>query len=206
LKMSSTPPLLIALELKGRRVAVFGQSAEAARRASALLEHGAEVTLIAPERTEVIQELASREPRLTLYIREPNPDDLVGQWLVVVADQNPQWVSRLGPAAEAARVLFCAVDQPGWNTFSHVGVARAGALQLGVSTEGRAPGLSAVLRRELQKLLDESRFEEIVDHVVQLRENASPEERSERVRDFVRGIYIEGSIRTPHGLIPPTKS
>lgn len=193
--MSASLPLLIALELEGRAVTVFGHSEEAARRSKTLLEHGARVTVVAQVLSPELAELSSRSPELLLHIREPEPEDLIGQWLVVIADRNAEWVQKLGPAAAAACIPFCAVDQPGHNSFSHVGVAQAGPLQLGISTAGRAPGLAAVLRREFQKLLDKSRVEELVAKVIRVRETSEPAERSARVRDYVRSIQVVGQIR-----------
>jgi|GEM_PF-805431 len=197
--MSLAPPLLIALELEGRPVIVFGQSGEAARRCKTLLEHGARVTVVAEVLSPELAELHAQNPELTLHLREPEPEDLHGQWLVVLADRNPAWLQKLGPAAEVAHIPFCAVDQPGFNSFSHVGVAKAGPLQLGISTAGRAPGLAAVFKRELQKLLDRSNVEELVAKVVRLRESSAPAERSDRVRQYVQAIQIDGLIRALDG-------
>jgi siroheme synthase-like protein len=184
---------LLALELDGLPVIVFGQTEEASRRAIDLARTGALVTLVSPEQNPLLQSL-EKFPGICVRIGMPSPTDLDGQWLAVVADRNREWVELLGPAARQKRVFFCAVDQPGQNTFSHVGVARAGHLAVGISTQGRAPGISAVLTREFQELFVRSGLERIVTDAAQLREETPVEQRGTRMREFVRQIRIEGRI------------
>jgi precorrin-2 dehydrogenase / sirohydrochlorin ferrochelatase len=189
--------MLVALELEGLPVVVFGQTEEITRRAHDLVKAGALVTVVSPEYSRAISELVANLPEVVVSVKEPSPTDLDGKWLAVVADRNPAWVSLLGPAARERRVAFCAIDQPGHNTFSHVGMARAGALTLGISTSGRAPGLAGKLTKEFQDLLDRSQFKTVVDQVVLLREQSTREERSARVREFVKGVRIVGTIVSP---------
>ena len=52
-------PYLLGLRLEGRRVAVVGGGAVAARRVPALLDAGADVLLISPEVTASLEDLAA---------------------------------------------------------------------------------------------------------------------------------------------------
>ena len=57
---------------------------------------------------------------VTLAARPATEADLDGVWLAVLTDMDPALAERLSRAAEARRVFFCAVDQPGFGSFSHV--------------------------------------------------------------------------------------
>ena len=87
-------PLL--LHFAGRRAVVVGAGTVATRRATALVAAGADVTVIAPDRTEALAELA-----LTWHRRPYADGDLAGAWLVHVATDDP--AVNAAVAAEAAR-------------------------------------------------------------------------------------------------------
>ncbi len=190
----AAPFFLAALDLSGRACVVFGGGDEAERRVRELSEHGAVLTLVTPAPGPALTALALSSDTLVLHEREPALTDLDGVFLAVLADRNPAWVAMFGPAARARQLLFCAIDQPEFNSFAHVGVARAGVLQLGVSTSGRVPGVAGAIRKLLQTLLDDSRFERIVEKVQEVRESAPVSARSARVRALAAKIRLEGRL------------
>jgi siroheme synthase-like protein len=194
--MIQPSPFLLALDLSGKPVLVVGSGEEAIARASALKEAGASVSLVAPAPEAVLQNWAA-ENNVSLVEREPSEVDLDGMWLVVLADQNAQWAERLGRAASARRVFFCAIDQPKWNSFAHVALARAGALRVGFSSSGRAPALVAALRRELTRLFEEARLSEFVERMAELRERLPPERRAEKLRALAAQIRLTGRLSLP---------
>jgi len=194
--MTQPSPFLLALDLSGKPVLVVGSGEEAIARASALKDAGASVSLVAPAPEAMLQDWAAKN-NVPLVEREPSEVDLDGMWLVVLADQNAQWAERLGRAARARRVFFCAIDQPKWNSFAHVALARAGALRVGFSSSGRAPALVAALRRELTRLFEEARLSDFVERMAELRERLPPERRAEKLRALASQIRLTGRLSLP---------
>ncbi len=122
----------IFLDLCGRRVVVVGVGAVAEAKRRQMAEAGADVTVITPETF--------------------TPADLDGTWLVVSAASSD--VNRRVAAAAAERCVFVnAVDDPSNATAFLGGVVRRHGVTIAISTEGRAPALTALLREGIDELL-----------------------------------------------------
>ena len=119
----------------------------AAGKIDALLAAGAEVTVVAPE---IVAEI---EQRGVTVIRRPFEDaDLDVAWWVVAAapgDVN----ARVRAAADARRIFVNAVDDPQHATAYLGGVVRRDGVTVAISTDGRAPALTALLREGLDAWL-----------------------------------------------------
>ncbi|HYH50432.1 MAG TPA: bifunctional precorrin-2 dehydrogenase/sirohydrochlorin ferrochelatase [Acidimicrobiia bacterium] len=120
----------VALEVGGRRCVVFGSGPIARARAIALLEAGAEVTVIP---------------------RPYEEGDLAGFFLAVSATGDADETTRIFAEAEREGVLLNAVDDPAHCHFAIPAVLRRGDLTVTVSTGGRAPGYARRLRDELSR-------------------------------------------------------
>jgi uroporphyrin-III C-methyltransferase / precorrin-2 dehydrogenase / sirohydrochlorin ferrochelatase len=146
----SQPPLFpLFLKLAGRKVLLVGGGPVAAGKLPALLDCGAEVTVVAPE---VKPEIAASGARVLR--RGFEPADLDGAWLAVAA--APPEVNAAVAAAAAARGVFVnAVDDAARASAFTGGVLRRGGVSLAVSTEGRAPALAGLLREALEAVIPE---------------------------------------------------
>jgi len=122
----------IALELTGRHCVVFGSGPVARARATALLDAGAAVTVIA---------------------RPYEDGDLAGAFLAVAATGDAAETARIFAEAEREGVLLNAVDDPARCHFAVPAVLRRGDLTVTVSTGGRAPGYARRLRDELSRVV-----------------------------------------------------
>jgi uroporphyrin-III C-methyltransferase/precorrin-2 dehydrogenase/sirohydrochlorin ferrochelatase len=92
-----------ALRLLGRPVLVVGGGRVAARRAKGLLDAGARVTVVAPEATAAVRELADAG-LLTWEPRTYRSDDVDGVWFVQTATGDPAVDTLVASDAEAQRV------------------------------------------------------------------------------------------------------
>jgi uroporphyrin-III C-methyltransferase/precorrin-2 dehydrogenase/sirohydrochlorin ferrochelatase len=135
------------LHLRSRRVVVVGGGPVAASKLDALLTAGADVTVIAPEVRQEIEE------RGVTVVRRPfEASDLDGAWWVVAA--APKEVNRqVLEAAEERRVFVNAVDDPAHATAYLGGVVRRQGVTVAISTNGRAPALAGLLREALDAWL-----------------------------------------------------
>jgi siroheme synthase-like protein len=120
----------VSLEVAGRRCVVFGSGPVAQARATALLDAGAVVTMIA---------------------RPYEEGDLTGVFLAVAATGDAAETDRVFAEAEREGVLLNAVDDPAHCHFAVPAVLRRGDLTVTVSTGGRAPGYARRLRDELSR-------------------------------------------------------
>jgi uroporphyrin-III C-methyltransferase / precorrin-2 dehydrogenase / sirohydrochlorin ferrochelatase len=192
--VGQAPPFaLFALVLKGRKVVVFGGGEEALRRCSELSECGAAITIVSPQVEPALEAWASARS-VPIVFAEPQAAHLHGMWLAIVADRNPSWVALLGPAAEASRLFFCAVDQPEFNSLAHVGIATAGPLRIGISTSGAIPGIAGTLKRQLQKLLDDSGLGPALAQAAEMRRTTEPRERSALVKKWASRLTLSGKL------------
>src|ERR1700729_816664 len=102
-------PYLLALRLAGRRVAIIGGGGVAARRIPALLESGAEVTVVSPELNPAVARLAE-EGRIRWTSRGYVPGDCAGSWLVGAYASDPEVNSAVAREADAAGVWCVRAD------------------------------------------------------------------------------------------------
>lgn len=189
-------PFLVALDLTDRRCLVVGRSPEAARRATALLEAGAQVTVVGESPCPELEALAHRGD-IELHRRSAVPADLDDTWLAVVTDAPRTLADELGAHAAERRVWFCAVDLPDHNSYAHVAIARAGLVNVGISTGGRAPALGRRLREELERVFDEADLERFAQHLAKRRTEIPPGKRGEVLGRAVAGLAFEGRLRVP---------
>lgn len=106
--MTDTPSYPVTLHVTGRKVVVVGGGPLAARRALALVDAGALVTVIAPEVTDSIS-FAAEGGRLTLISRNYAPGDLAGAWFVQTAT-GVRVVDREVEAEADERRIWCLVS------------------------------------------------------------------------------------------------
>jgi precorrin-2 dehydrogenase/sirohydrochlorin ferrochelatase len=135
----------VFLRLEGRRCVVVGDDAAAARKASACLAAGAEVTVVAPELPPPLA-----DPPVRHVARPYRPGDLAGAVIAYASTDDPALVRALVAEAARERVLLNVVDVPEACDFLAPAVVARGDLQVAIGTGGASPGLAARLRRELE--------------------------------------------------------
>lgn len=142
----------ISLDLRGRPCLVVGAGEVAARKAASLLDHGADVTVVAPEATEVIRELAS-EGRLRWHRRRYRSEDMEGAFLAIAATGDPEVNRRVYEDADRLKRPVNVVDVPELCSFIVPSILRRGSVSVAVSTSGKSPTLAKRLRRELEAVV-----------------------------------------------------
>ena len=145
--MPSTPLFPAFLRLEDLPVLLVGAGPVAASKLSALLDAGAQVTVVAPEIRPEIERAQVRIVR-----RAFEPADLDGAWFAVAA-APPEINRAVRVAAEARRVFLNAADDPAAASVYLGGVVRKAGVTLAISTGGRAPALAGLLREALEAVL-----------------------------------------------------
>jgi siroheme synthase-like protein len=145
--MSGPHLLPLFVRLERRRVLLVGGGRMATERATQLVAAGADVTVVAPDIRPAVAQLPVR-----IRQRPFEPDDVENVFFVIAA--APSTVNAaVAAAAEARHVLVNAVDDLPNATAYFAGVVRRGDVTFAVSTEGRAPALTALLRQALEVVL-----------------------------------------------------
>ena len=149
------------------RIGVAGQGDGLRRRLRLLAESGVEPAVV-----------------FTQWI--PQASELAGLHVLFVAGLDDAAARALAAAARSQGVLINVEDQPAHCDFHVPAAVRRGDLLFTVSTAGRSPGLSRLLREELERHFGPE-WESRVDELARLRadwhgEGLGPSDVSERTR------------------------
>ncbi|MFC7328783.1 uroporphyrinogen-III C-methyltransferase [Marinactinospora rubrisoli] len=139
---------LLGLRLEGRDVLVVGGGRVAQRRVPVLLDAGARVTLVAPEITAALEDLAAAG-RITWQRRPYRPGDVhdgeLGDfWLVHAATDAPDVNATVAAEAETRRIWCVRADDRHASTAWTPASGTAAGVTVGVLADGdprRAAGL-----------------------------------------------------------------
>jgi precorrin-2 dehydrogenase/sirohydrochlorin ferrochelatase len=161
----------VCLDLRGRRAVVVGEDAVAQGKADALLEAGAEVTVVAEGPAEDLARLAAH-PRVTVRRRPYRPGDLAGAFVCVASSPRPEEREAVFREARRQGVLLNVMDDPARCDFAAPAVVRRGHLVIAVSTGGRSPALARWLRIFLGRTFGPE-WGELLDLVGSVREETA---------------------------------
>ncbi|MGO9783674.1 MAG: uroporphyrinogen-III C-methyltransferase [Streptosporangiaceae bacterium] len=124
-------PYLLGLRLRGRRVVVAGGGAVAGRRVPALLDAGADVSLVSPEVTGSLEDLA-QAGRIRWSRRRYAAGDIDGAWLVCACTDDPAVNAAIAAAAEAQRIWCVRADDASQSPVWTPATGLAGDVRVGV--------------------------------------------------------------------------
>ncbi|HEY7220670.1 MAG TPA: bifunctional precorrin-2 dehydrogenase/sirohydrochlorin ferrochelatase [Candidatus Binatia bacterium] len=139
----------IYLDMRMRRCLVIGGGAVAERKIAALLEAGADITVISPDTTEAIAALSKRKA-VRILERRYQDGDLDGFELAFVATDDPQVNAAVYQEGRRRGVWVNSADDPTRCDFILPSVLRRGELTVAVSTGGGSPALARTVREELE--------------------------------------------------------
>ncbi len=142
-------------DIKGRCVLVVGGGAVATRKAQALLEAGAAVSVGAPTLTPELARLAQGQT-ITHLQGEFDADWLKDAWLIIAATDDRTVNTRVYEAACARRQFCNVVDDPALSSFQVPSIVDRSPLIVAISSSGLAPVLARRLRERLESLFDHS--------------------------------------------------
>jgi uroporphyrin-III C-methyltransferase / precorrin-2 dehydrogenase / sirohydrochlorin ferrochelatase len=142
--------LPVVLSLTGRQCLVVGGGEVALRKVEALLQAGAEVTVVAPSPIATLQALASSR-KLSLRVRTYRDGEAAGYRLVLAATDSASTNRQVAEDAGAAGTWVNVADDPELCTFHLPARVTRGPLQIAVASEGQAPFAVRRLRQILER-------------------------------------------------------
>jgi precorrin-2 dehydrogenase/sirohydrochlorin ferrochelatase len=157
----------IYLDIKERACVVIGGGGEAERKVTSLLECGGKVTVVSPEVTVGIQDLASRG-LIDWISKGYEVGDLEGAFLAVAENDNPKVYREVAWEAQRKNILLNVVDVTELCSFISPAVARRGEVAFAITTGGLSPALARRLREELEES-SVMRWAEMADMIAEVR-------------------------------------
>jgi precorrin-2 dehydrogenase / sirohydrochlorin ferrochelatase len=184
----------IYLNLEGRLCVVIGGGVIAEGKIKALLEAGAEVTLVSPELTRWLETLVD-EGRIRYVARGYEPGDLHGAFLAISATDERAINEQVWAEANRLNIMVNVVDDTPHCNFIAASIMRRGDLAIAISTSGSAPALAVRLRERLEREIGEE-YAHFLDIAARLRAPLLArfpnfEERKARWYDLVDSDALE---------------
>ena len=142
-------PLFIDLERKPCLVAGGGRVA--LRKTQALLDFGADVTVVSPVIAGEIRQIKN----ITVMEREFTPEDLEGKILVAAATDDASVNHEIGQLCKKKGIWVNAADQPGDCTFFFPAYVRRMDVVAAFSSGGKSPALAQYLKAREEEMLPE---------------------------------------------------
>src|SRR5881275_966822 len=147
--MLETPFYIACLKLTGRRCVVVGGGEVGLEKVEGLLACEGEVTLIAPDAIEPLQELA-HEGSIRWEQREyAGPPDLEAVFIAIAATNDTDVNIRVYEDAERRAMLVNVVDVPPLCNFILPAIFRSGPIAIAISTAGASPALAKRMRNQI---------------------------------------------------------
>lgn len=152
--------LLIAWQLKGKRVLIVGGGDVASGRLESVLAADALVTLISPKRglhLKTLNLLEQNPERILYHDREFSAaQDLEGVDVVLTAIDDPNSSRYISNLAREKRIPVNVADIPPLCDFYFGSQIQRGNLQVLISTNGQSPKLANVIKRQIESNLPDS--------------------------------------------------
>jgi siroheme synthase-like protein len=157
--------------LHGERIAavVFGGGAVGTRKALALADAGASVTVVSPTVTPDLEE-AERLRRITVLRESYKREQLDRATLVIAATDSRDVNAQIAVDANALGKLVNITDYPDEGNFHTMAVHRSGDITIAVSAGG-VPGAAARIRDAVAERFD-ARYEQALSVLRGLRSNS----------------------------------
>jgi siroheme synthase-like protein len=162
--------LPINLSLKEIKILVIGGGNVALRKIETLLDYGADITCIALQPVDKVDYFGSKD-KIRLEKRAYMAGECTDYGLVISASDNELLNKQVHEECTKAGVLVNIVDNPKLCTFTFPATMRRDCLSIAISTDGKAPFLSAHLRQILDSIFPK-RWEKIAKLAAEFRRMA----------------------------------
>ena len=139
----------IHLDVKDRNCLVVGGGSVGTRKVATLLTCGANVTVISPQLSEELQQLA-QAGSIALKKRSYRTADLNDMFLVIGATDDETLNHQISTDAEKRNILCNIADRPDVCNFILPSIVHRGDLVITISTSGKSPALAKKLRKTLE--------------------------------------------------------
>jgi len=142
----------IFFDIKNKPCLVVGGGEVATRKAGMLLQSGGLITIVAPELTNTLKELADAG-KITHVAEKFRPEHLGEAVLVIAATDDRAVNEQVSVAAKKLRIPVNVVDNPDLCSFIMPSVIDRSPLVIAISSGGTSPVLARVMRAKLETFI-----------------------------------------------------
>jgi precorrin-2 dehydrogenase/sirohydrochlorin ferrochelatase len=139
----------VHLDIQNRNCLVVGGGGVGTRKVKTLLDCGARVTVVSPEISPQLRELAASGD-IILKERSYQSDDLSNMFLVIGATDDEKLNKQLSSDAGRLNMLCNIADRPEVCNFILPSIVHRDDLVITVSTSGQSPAMAKKLRKSLE--------------------------------------------------------
>jgi precorrin-2 dehydrogenase/sirohydrochlorin ferrochelatase len=139
----------VHLDIQNRNCLVVGGGGVGTRKVKTLLDCGARVTVVSPEVSPQLQDLATSGD-IILKERSYQSDDLRNMFLVIGATDDEKLNKQLSSDADRLNTLCNIADRPEVCNFILPSIVHRDDLVITVSTSGQSPAMAKKLRKTLE--------------------------------------------------------
>ena len=144
----------VNLDIRNQNCLVVGGGSVGTRKVMTLNACGAVVTVISPEATEQLQELADKY-LINLKKRFYRSSDMEGMFIVIGTTDNETINQQISVDAQRHKVLCNIADRPDDCNFILPSIVDRGDLVITISTSGTSPAFAKRMRKDLEKQFGE---------------------------------------------------
>ena len=140
----------VNLDITNRRCVIIGGGDVAERKAERLIECGAQVTIVSPLLTPLLEE--RKKARQIVHVdKDYEEKTLHGAFMVIGATDRNEINAQISQDALSLGILVNIVDDPDKCNFILPSLVQQGDLSIAISTGGKSPALAKKLREDMQQ-------------------------------------------------------
>jgi len=158
----------VYIQMREQSCVVIGGGKIAEGKVEGLLAVKAKVTVIAPDLTPHLRDLADQK-QIAHLERAYQPGDLTGAFMVICATDQAEINHQVWQEATSNHQLVNVVDDTPLCNFIAPSILRQGDLTIAISTSGKAPALAVRLKERLQREIGPE-YERFLELAGELRE------------------------------------
>lgn len=152
------------IDLKEKKGVIIGGGRIAERRVSQLIGFEPDLTVIAPEISDLIQSY----DEVHCKFREYQEHDLKDAYFVIAATNDAKINETVYQYCKMHNIFVNVIDAQERCDFIFPALIQRGALVVGVSTQGESPHAALQIRNDIEKIIPEN-MEEILDYLADIR-------------------------------------
>ncbi len=183
----------IFIDIEGRSAVIIGGGSVCARKAEAMMNYGANVTIVSPHFTDEIEKWSS-DGRLRIRRKAYQESDLDGANIVIASTDDQTINEQIAADCRRRRIPVNVVDVTPLCEFIVPAIVDKGSVQIAVSTGGKSPALARTLKEDLHRLVGPE-YAEVNDVLGSLRDAAKRTLPTDTDRKrFFDGILARGVL------------
>ena len=193
----------VFVKLENLRLLIVGGGKIGLEKLQAVLQNSPATTisLVAPEISIPVRELAALHAGIVLLERPFHPSDLEYADIAIVAVNDRTLSETIARYAREKGVLVNVADTPELCDFYLGSVVRKGHLKIAISTNGKSPTIAKRLKEEIGDMIPEE-MEDVLDNMETIRRGLSGNfpEKVRRLNDLTSVLVAKQSEPAPTGL------